>query len=81
LGALNAELPVGLILAKGLRVRGVVEGDSDPQVFIPRLAELARRAELPIEKLVTRFAFDDFGAAWTAATTGAAVKAVVVMPS
>ncbi|MCW2513306.1 MAG: aryl-alcohol dehydrogenase [Mycobacterium sp.] len=81
LGALNAELPVGLILAKGLRVRGVVEGDSDPQVFIPRLAELARRAELPIEKLVTRFAFDDFGAAWTAATTGAAVKPVVVMPS
>ena len=44
LGALTAELPVGLIMAKGLRMRGVVEGDSDPQVFIPRLAALCGAA-------------------------------------
>ncbi|MCW2521583.1 MAG: alcohol dehydrogenase, partial [Mycobacterium sp.] len=67
-------------MAKGLRVRGVVEGDSDPHVFIPRLAELSRRGELPLEKLVTRFTFDDFGAAWSAATTGTAIKPVVTMP-
>jgi aryl-alcohol dehydrogenase len=67
-------------MAKGLRVRGVVEGDSDPHDFIPRLAELVRRGELPLQKLVTRFVFDDFGAAWTAAKTGTAVKPVVVMP-
>ena len=36
LGAITAEVPVGLVMAKGLRVRGVVEGDSDPHVFIPR---------------------------------------------
>ncbi|MBJ7341155.1 NAD(P)-dependent alcohol dehydrogenase, partial [Mycolicibacterium sp.] len=80
LGALNANLPVGLILAKGLRVRGVVEGDSDPQVVIPRLAELFRRGELPLDKLVTRFEFDRFGEAWAAATAGTAVKPVVAMP-
>jgi aryl-alcohol dehydrogenase len=80
LGAPNADLPVGLIMAKGLRVRGVVEGDSDPHVFIPRLAELSRRGELHLEKLVTRFGFDDFGAAWTAAVTGSAIKPVVTMP-
>jgi aryl-alcohol dehydrogenase len=33
-----------------------------------------------LEKLVTRFAFDDFGAAWSAATTGTAIKPVVTMP-
>lgn len=80
LGALNADLPVGLIMGKGLRVRGVVEGDSDPHAFIPRLAALSRRGELPLEKLVTRFDFDDFGEAWAAATTGRATKAVVMMP-
>jgi aryl-alcohol dehydrogenase len=80
LGALNADLPVGLIMAKGLRVRGVVEGDSDPHTFIPRLAELYLRGELPLEKLVTRFAFEDFGEAWAAATTGRAIKPVIVMP-
>lgn len=79
LGALHADLPVGLILAKGLRVRGVVEGDSDPKVFIPRLAELSRRGELPLDRLVSRFAFDEFGAAWAAAKSGAVVKAVVEM--
>jgi aryl-alcohol dehydrogenase len=80
LGALSAELPVGLIMGKGLRVRGVVEGDSAPHVFIPRLAEFWRRGVLPLDKLVTRFAFDDFDAAWTAAKAGTAVKPVVVMP-
>ncbi|WP_342751321.1 NAD(P)-dependent alcohol dehydrogenase [Mycolicibacterium hodleri] len=79
LGALHADLPVGLILAKGLRVRGVVEGDSDPHVFIPRLAELSRRGELPLDKVVTRFELDRFGDAWTAATTGTAIKPVVAM--
>lgn len=80
LGALTAELPVGLVMAKGLRVRGVVEGDSDPHVFIPRLIELLRAGELSLEKLVTRFEFDDFDLAWAAAKAGGAVKPVLAMP-
>lgn len=80
LGALTAELPVGLIMAKGLRVRGVVEGDSDPHLFIPRLAELWRRGVLPLDTLVSRFAFTDFDRAWSAAKTGGAVKPVLIVP-
>ena len=79
LGAMTADLPVGLIMGRGLRVVGVVEGDSDPHVFIPRLAELYRRGDLPLEKLVTRYDFEAFDAAWTAATSGTAVKPVVTM--
>jgi len=67
-------------MAKGLRIRGVVEGDSDPHAFIPQLAALCTRGDLPVEKLVTTFDFDAFGAAWAAAKTGEAVKPVVVMP-
>lgn len=80
LGALTAEVPVGLVMAKGLRVRGVVEGDSDPHVFIPRLVDSWRRGDLPLEDLVTRFAFADFDRAWSAATAGEAVKPVLVVP-
>lgn len=80
LGAPTAELPVGLIMAKGLRVRGVVEGDSDPHVFIPRLVEFWRRGDLPLEKVVTRFDFSDFGSAWAAALAGSSVKPVLVVP-
>lgn len=78
LGAPTAELPVTLIMAKGLTVRGVVEGDSDPQVFIPQLARLHAAGELPLEKLVSSYAFDDFGAAWAAAKAGTAIKPVLL---
>ncbi|MGW0157698.1 NAD(P)-dependent alcohol dehydrogenase [Mycobacterium sp. NPDC003323] len=78
LGAPNAELPVTLIMAKGLTVRGVVEGDSDPQVFIPQLAQLYRDGRLPLDRLVSTFAFGDFAHAWTAAKSGAVIKPVLV---
>jgi aryl-alcohol dehydrogenase len=81
LGALSAPLPVGLIMGRGLRVRGVVEGDSVPHEFIPQLAQMWRRGDLPLEDLVTTFAFADFDGAWRSATTGGTVKPVLVMPT
>lgn len=78
LGAPTAELPVALIMAKGITVRGVVEGDSDPHTFLPRLAGLHLRGELPLDKLVTAFPFDDFGRAWTAAKAAEVIKPVLV---
>lgn len=81
LGALTAELPIGLVMAKGVTVRGVVEGDSVPTDFIPALADLVRTGALPVGELVTRFDLADFDAAWTAATSGRAVKPVVLAAS
>jgi len=78
LGAPMAELPVALIMAKGISVRGVVEGDSDPHVFIPQLADRYLRGEMPLDKLVTRFPFDDFGRVWTAAKAAEVIKPVLV---
>jgi aryl-alcohol dehydrogenase len=78
LGALSSELPVGLILGKGLRVRGVVEGDSDPHTFIPRLAELVRSGDLPVDKLVTTFDLTAFDEAWAAAKAGQVIKPVLL---
>ena len=78
LGALTADLPVALILGKGLTVRGVVEGDSEPHTFIPQLVQWYRNGELPLEKLVTTFAFSEFAGAWSAAKAGEVVKPVLV---
>jgi len=78
LGALTEELPVGLILANGLRVQGVIEGDSQPHTFIPRLAGHVLHGELPVDKLVRQYPFDQFADAWTDATAGRAVKPVLV---
>ncbi|WP_422748842.1 NAD(P)-dependent alcohol dehydrogenase [Mycobacterium sp. WMMD1722] len=79
LGAPVAPLPVGLIMGNGLTVRGVVEGDSEPQRFIPHLVDLLRRGELPVERIVTRYDFADFDRAWAAARAGAAVKPVLTL--
>ncbi|WP_396909888.1 NAD(P)-dependent alcohol dehydrogenase [Mycolicibacterium sp.] len=78
LGALTAELPVAAIMGKGLTVRGVVEGDSEPHTFIPRLVDLHRRGELPLDKLVSRYPFDEFGRAWAAAKSADVVKPVLI---
>lgn len=78
LGAPVAPLPVGLIMGRGLAVRGVVEGDSEPHTFIPRLVALAAAGDLPLDQLVTTFAFEDFDAAWSAARTGRVIKPVLV---
>lgn len=81
LGAPTADLPVGLIMGRGLRVRGVVEGDSVPEQFIPELLGYHSRGDLPLEKLVTTYDFADFGTAWKAAVEGSAIKPVLTMPA
>lgn len=77
LGAPTAALPVGLIMGKGLRIRGVVEGDSVPMTFIPDLIDFHLRGDLPLEKLITRYDFNEFDKAWAAAQSGSAVKPVL----
>jgi aryl-alcohol dehydrogenase len=79
LGAPVAELPVGLIMGKGLSIRGIVEGDSVPRTFIPELVDLYLRGDLPLEKLITPYAFGDFDSAWQAARSGSVVKPVLMV--
>ncbi|WP_102145504.1 NAD(P)-dependent alcohol dehydrogenase [Mycobacterium hubeiense] len=78
LGAPTAPLPVGLIMGKGLSIRGVVEGDSDPHTFIPHLVDLWRNGDLPLDKLVTIYDFENFDDAWSAAKTGRVIKPVLL---
>ncbi|MFD5514496.1 NAD(P)-dependent alcohol dehydrogenase [Streptomyces sp. NPDC127066] len=65
------------LLAKGVRVHGVIEGDSDPGRLIPELAGLHRRGLFPLDRLVTRFPFEDIGAAVAAMRDGGVVKPVL----
>jgi aryl-alcohol dehydrogenase len=60
-------------------VRGVVEGDAVPGVFIPRLIDLFSRGLLPVEKLVTFFPFGKINRAIEEMETGAVIKPVLLM--
>lgn len=61
----------------GRSVRGIIEGDSVPDEFIPRLCRLFRDGRFPFDKLVTSFAFDQIQKAVEASEKGTVVKAVL----
>lgn len=64
-------------LLNGRTLTGVIEGDADPLVFLPRLVDLWRQGRFPIEKIVRTFPIDRIDDAVTAARSGDVVKAVL----
>lgn len=65
-------------LLPGRRLSGVVEGDADPQTFIPRLIELYREGKFPFDRLVQKFPFEQINEAIAAANAGSVVKPILV---
>ena len=47
------------MLAMGRTLRGIVEGQSIPDVFLPRLIELWRQGRFPVDRLMTYYSFED----------------------
>lgn len=76
----EAELTVNLLQkqARGLTFSGIVEGDSDPDKFIPELIELFEQGKFPFDKLVTKMPFAQINRAIEAQASGEAVKVVLV---
>jgi aryl-alcohol dehydrogenase len=77
---LDAALPVPLIqsLALGLTVKGINEGDSDPDVFIPQLIELYQAGKFPFDELITTVPFSKINDGAALQDSGQAVKVVLV---
>ncbi len=65
-------------LARGKSLRTTIEGDSDPHELVPRLLELHARGQLPVEKLIRTYGFDEFGQALDDAESGATIKPVLL---
>ncbi|GAA4712495.1 NAD(P)-dependent alcohol dehydrogenase [Phytohabitans rumicis] len=61
----------------GKRIVGVTEGDANPPVFVPVLADLVTRGMLKLDRLVERFAFADIEKAADAASRGESLKPVL----
>jgi aryl-alcohol dehydrogenase len=75
----EVSLDVNEILVSGRTVRGIVEGDAVPAVFIPRLIELWRQGRFPVDRLIRTYDFDRIDAAAHDAERGDVIKAVVRM--
>ncbi|MDR2187780.1 MAG: NAD(P)-dependent alcohol dehydrogenase [Azonexus sp.] len=61
----------------GRTVIGIIEGQSVPDVFIPKLVELYRQGRLPLEKLVTFYRLDEIDQAARDSADGKVVKAIL----
>jgi len=72
-------LDVNTILTAGRVVHGIVEGDSIPDVFLPRLITLWQQGRFPVERIMTFYDFDEIEQAAHDAESGSVVKAVLRM--
>ena len=56
-----------------------MEGDSIPQLFIPRLVELWKQGRFPVERIVATYDFDAIDQAVRDAEAGVVIKPVLRM--
>jgi len=76
----DAQMPMNMmsLFARGIGLKFIVEGDSDPQVFIPQLVALYQAGKLPLERLIKTFPFEQINEAMAATENGSVIKPVVV---
>lgn len=63
----------------GRKLVGIIEGESIPQIFIPRLLDLHAQGRFPFDRFVTQHPFTDLNVAVAGAESGQLIKPVVVM--
>jgi Zn-dependent alcohol dehydrogenase len=67
-----------LSMIGGRRITGVMEGDSTPREFIPRLAQLNADGKFPYDELIVEFPLADINAAEAASASGSVSKPVLI---
>lgn len=75
----EVSLDVNTVLTGGRVVRGIVEGESVPADFLPRLVELWAAGRFPVERIMTHYDFDQIDQAAHDAETGVVIKPVLRM--
>ncbi len=74
-------LDVNTVLTGGRTLRGIVEGDSMPQLFVPALVRYWEQGRFPVERLITFYDFDAIEQAARDAQEGRTIKPVLRMSS
>ncbi|KTB95211.1 alcohol dehydrogenase [Pseudomonas syringae ICMP 11293] len=73
----TAEFDVNDLLLGGKTVRGIVEGDSVPQKFIPELVNLYLQGRFPFDRLVKFYNFDEINQAAADSEKGVTLKPII----
>lgn len=82
-GSLDAVLPLPIVpaITYGYTVKGIIEGDSDPDTFLPELIALHGAGKLPVERFSTVYRFDQINQALADSYSGKCIKAILEFPA
>jgi aryl-alcohol dehydrogenase len=76
----NPALNLSAVMIGGHSVRGIVQGDSVPDTFIPYLIDLHTSGRFPFDKLIAKYPFDQINQAIADQANGKVVKPVFTFP-
>ncbi|CAN7784337.1 NAD(P)-dependent alcohol dehydrogenase [Caballeronia sp. LjRoot34] len=76
-GAKELTLDIVDMMTHGKTFRGIVQGESNPDVFFQHLIQLYRQGRFPLDKLIAFYPFSDINRAMNDSETGKVVKAVL----
>ena len=64
------------VMVRGISIRGIVQGDSVPDAFIPKLVGLFMDGRFPFDEMVTKYPFEKINQAIADQAAGKVVKPV-----
>jgi len=68
-----------VVVGRGIAIRGVVEGDANPELFIPRMIDFFRDGRLPLDNFVKTYPLARINEAVEDLESGRVVKPVLTM--
>ncbi|GAA2266470.1 NAD(P)-dependent alcohol dehydrogenase [Streptomyces amakusaensis] len=77
-GGAGQNMSVGISLLFGRTIKGVVEGDTVPALFIPQLIDFHRAGLFPFDRLIRTYPFEDINKAAEDCKSGRTVKPVLL---
>jgi aryl-alcohol dehydrogenase len=75
----TASFDMGGLMSPGKSIRGIIQGDSIPELFIPQLIELHRQGRFPFDRLIKFYALDEINQAAADSESGATIKPILRM--
>ncbi|MDO7836481.1 NAD(P)-dependent alcohol dehydrogenase [Sphingobium sp. HBC34] len=71
-------LPINHLVGAGISVVGIIEGDAQPDDFIPRMVALYKEGRFPFDRLITRYRLSDINQAIADQLSGKCIKPVMI---
>jgi aryl-alcohol dehydrogenase len=75
----QASFDMGGLMSPGKAIRGIIQGDSVPELFIPQLIELHRQGRFPFDRLIKFYSLDEINQAAADSESGTTIKPILRM--